>query len=214
MAEQHTGHQTMNTIIHAAFRRDLARFDAALAAFPAGSTARADQLGRAWDNYSFQLHHHHEDEETIFWPALRELGADESMVGDLDGEHARMLAALGEADAAMQAFRGAPTAENAAAARVAVGALGTVLLDHLAHEERDLEPFSARHHATPQIKAAQTAVRKAHKGNAGTFMAWLQDGADPAAAAALRREVPAPVLWLVTRTAGRRYRTKIAPAWA
>jgi len=34
---QVTEHRTMNTIAHAAFRRDLARFDAALAVFPAGS---------------------------------------------------------------------------------------------------------------------------------------------------------------------------------
>jgi hypothetical protein len=39
-----TEHKTMNTIVHAAFRRDLARFDAGLAAFPAGSRSRADQL--------------------------------------------------------------------------------------------------------------------------------------------------------------------------
>jgi hypothetical protein len=45
-------------------------------------------------------------------------------------------------------------------------------------------------------------------------MAWLQDGADPAALAALRREVPAPVLWAITRTAGRQYRKEIAPTWA
>src|SRR4051794_20445897 len=112
----------MNTIIHAAFRRDLDRFDAALRDFPAGSRARAEQLGAAWDNLSAQLHDHHRDEETIFWPALRELGADESMVGDLGGEHARMLAALDNADAAVGALRAEPSADNAAAARQAVSA--------------------------------------------------------------------------------------------
>jgi hypothetical protein len=93
-----TEHLTMNTVIHAAFRRDLARFDAALAAFPDGSQERADHLVAAWENYSHQLHHHHQDEETIFWPAFRELGADESLTSDLGGEHARMLAALDHAD--------------------------------------------------------------------------------------------------------------------
>ena len=32
-----TEHKTMNTVIHAAFRRDLARFGDALGSFPAGS---------------------------------------------------------------------------------------------------------------------------------------------------------------------------------
>lgn len=214
MTEQPTDHKTMNTIIHAAFRRDLERFESALAAFPAGSHERAEQLGRAWDNYAFQLHHHHEDEETIFWPMLSELGADESLVGDLDGEHARMLAALEQTSIVMQAFRADPTAENVGSARTAISGLSSVLLDHLAHEERDLEPFAVAHLDTPQWKSSQVAVRKAHKGNTGMFMTWLLDGADPTTAAALKHEVPPPVLWMITHTAGRRYTKEIAPTWA
>ena len=43
-----TEHRTMNTIIHAAIRRDAARFDAALATLPDGSQQRAEELSRAW----------------------------------------------------------------------------------------------------------------------------------------------------------------------
>jgi iron-sulfur cluster repair protein YtfE (RIC family) len=209
-----TEHKTMNTIIHAAFRRDLGRFDAALADFPAGSQPRADQLFTAWQNYAAQLHHHHSDEETIFFPALRELGADETLISTLDGEHEAMLAALAGADAAMKALHAEPSADNAAGARAAITNLQTVLVAHLEHEERDLEPFAASKLSTPQAKQAQVAVRKAHKGNAGTFMAWLADGADPDASAALRHEIPAPVLFMLTRVAGRRYNREIAPVWA
>lgn len=38
---------------------------------------------------------------------------------------------------------------------------------------------------------------------AGTFLAWLNDRSDPGAARALRREVPAPVLFLILRFGGR-----------
>ncbi len=207
-------HKTMNTIIHAAFRRDLARFDSALSAFPDGSQPRADQLSTAWDNLAHQLHHHHQDEETIFWPALRELGADDSLVGDLGGEHATMLAALDVASGAMAALRARPTAAKAQAAHGAVTELNNVLVAHLAHEEADLEPFMVSQLATPQLKAGQVAVRKAHKDGAGDFLAWLQDGADPAEAAALRHEVPAPVLFLMSRLRGRKYNREIAPVWA
>jgi hypothetical protein len=48
--DEMTEHKTRNTVIHAAFRRDLARFDNALGGFPAGSRTRADQLDGAWDN--------------------------------------------------------------------------------------------------------------------------------------------------------------------
>jgi hypothetical protein len=209
-----TEHKTMNTIIHAAFRRDLARFGAALSGFPAGSRERAGQLKSAWDNFAFQLHHHHEDEETIFWPALQEVGADLSLVADLDGEHEAMKQALDEADAAMARFAGEPAPGQVAGATQAIAHLRTVLLDHLAHEERDMEPISARYHQSPPLLAAQKSVRKAHRGNMGTFFAWLQDGADADAKAALRREVPPPVLVVITALAGRRYRRTVAPVWS
>jgi hypothetical protein len=209
-----TEHKTMNTIIHAAFRRDLQRFDSALAAFPAGSRHRADQLATAWDNLAFQLHHHHEDEEAIFWPALRSLGAPESLAGDLEREHARMLDALKSANASMQDFRAEPGAQTAGAARTVIAELAQVLTDHLDHEERDMEPISIEHHASPPIKAAQRTVRKAHRGNQGTLFAWLLDGADPDAIRGLRNEIPPPVLYLMTRTSGRRYRRTVAPTWA
>ena len=209
-----TEHKTMNTIIHAALRRDLARFDAALATFP-NTQGRADQLWTAWENYAHQLHQHHEDEETIFFPALQEIGADVSLVGDLDGEHQRMAAALVAATTAMQALHLVPSADNASAARESVAAFGTIMNDHLAHEERDLEPFAAANlKGTPQGKAAATAVRKSMKGQAGTFFAWLSDGAGPDELKALTREIPAPVLFLIKGIGGRDYRRRVAPTWS
>lgn len=209
-----TEHKTLNTVIHAAFRRDLGRLDGALGSFPTGSRERAEQIAPTWDNLALQLRKHHQDEETIFWPALRELGADESMVGDLGGEHEHMLTALDTADESMATLRGNPTAENAAAAHASVAQLRRVLEDHLAHEERDLEPFAAEHHKSPQIKAAQVAARKAHRVGVGTFFSWLQDAADADARAGLKRDVPPPALFVISRIAGRDYRRRIASVWA
>jgi hypothetical protein len=203
----------MNTIIHAAFRRDLARFEAALGEFPAGSRARADQLAEAWDNFAAQLHQHHGDEETIFWPALRAVGADEALVGHLGDEHAHMLAALDAADTSMRALPADPSAATAQTARTSVAELARTVEEHLVHEERDLEPFMVSRLDTPQLKQAQVAVRKAHRRGAGTFFAWLADGNDPDVASALRHEVPAPVLFVLTRIAGRGYRRRIAMVW-
>lgn len=209
-----TQHITMNTVIHAAFRRDLVRFDQALAAFPAGSRARADQLWSAWSNFDYQLHHHHQDEETIFWPAFKELGADDSLVGDLDGEHARMIAILKSTTASMESFHADPSADKATAARAGLADLSRCLLKHLEHEERDLEPFVAPLVGTPRWQQTQKEVRKAHKGNTGTFLAWLSDGADSDARAMLAHEIPAPVRFIISRTASRKYNRTIAPVWS
>jgi hypothetical protein len=209
-----TDHTSMNTVIHAAFRRDLARFDAALATFPDGSQERARQLVIAWDNYQYQLHHHHQDEETIFWPTFRELGADESLTTDLGGEHARMLAALDHADEVVRRLGSDPSSARAGEARAAIGELGEVLHEHLAHEEAELEPWTATIVDTPQMKQAEVAVRKAHKGGAGTFVAWLLDGAAPEDVAGLKKEIPPPVVAVLNAVPGRAYRKNVATVWS
>jgi hypothetical protein len=136
------------------------------------------------------------------------------MLTSLEGEHADMLTALDAAGEAMKALAGDPTAENAAAARAAVTDLDAVVTGHLTHEERDLEPLLVAQHEAPPMKAAVKDVRKAHKGNAGTFFAWLLDGADADDVKGLRRQVPPPVLFVISRLGGRRYTREVASVWS
>jgi hypothetical protein len=215
MTEQSTtvAHKTMNTVVHAAVRRDLGRFDHALATFPADSQPRADQLKRAWDNFEDEIHYHHTYEETLFWPALQEIGVDLSLVEDLDGEHDAMREALAAASVAMATFHQHPAADEAALARQAVAHLSDVLLAHLAHEERDLEPISIEYHDSAPMKVALKKVQKAHKGRMGNFFAWLQDGASAHDKAGLRKQIPAPVVFVITTVAGRHYRRDIGSVW-
>lgn len=208
-----TEHLTMNTVVHAAFRRTVARFDQALATFPGGDQQRADQLHRAWAFFADELHHHHGYEEQYFSPALEQTDADLSAVAELDGEHDAMRTALGEATTAVAALHATPTAVTAAAARDKVAHFGTVLLDHLAHEERDLEPISAAYQDAPPMKAALAQVKKAHLKGMGNLVEFLQDGADASDRAGLRNEIPAPVVFLFAKLAGGRYRREIAPTW-
>lgn len=208
-----TEHLTLNTVVHAAFRRTIARFDGALSAFPDGSQERADQLKRAWDFFDEELHHHHGYEEQYFWPALQQTDADLSALSELDNEHDAMRDALGEATQAMAALQAEPTAARAEATRISVEHLGKVLFDHLVHEERDLEPISAAYQDAPSMKAALTQVKKAHLKSMGNFVEWLQDGANASDLAGMRKHLPPPVIFLFGKIAGRRYRREIAPTW-
>lgn len=208
-----SGHGTLNTVIHSAFRRDLHRFERALDSFPTGCRARADQLMGAWSHLSLELHLHHHDEEAFFWPALQALGIAPALIDDLESEHVDMVRGLTAAEAAMEAFGTDPTDANVAAARAAIVELHRVLDDHLAHEERDLEPFAIRHSASKEHKHAKALSRRAHTEGAGTFFAWLADECDSDVAAALRHEVPAPVLFVLTKLGGRRYHRLAAAAW-
>ncbi len=113
----------------------------------------------------------------------------------------------------MTVYAAAPSTDRAAAARTAVAGLHTTLENHLAHAERDLEPFVVDHLDTPEFKATQKPVRRARKGNVGTFVSWLDDGAEPDTRASLRREMPAPVVAIVKTLAGRDYNRRIARVW-
>ena len=208
-----TEETTLNPAIHAAFRRDLKRLDAAFEAYDPATPERADQLVRGWGNFSYQLHRHHQDEELFFWPAFHTLGVDPSIVSALNGEHEVMIRALSDAEDAMEAFAGDASRENAKAARIAIADLAHVLLAHLDHEQRTLDPFSVAHKRTKQHKAAERAARKAHTEGAGTFFAWLTDGCDVETARIIRHDVPPPILWLLTHVGGRRYKREIASIW-
>ena len=210
-----TKHLSLNTVIHAAVRRDVRRFQQALETFPVGSKERAAELQRAWENLDKQLYHHHHSEETIFWPALKELGADLSLVSDLDGEHQRLADAMTGVRTAMAPFAADPGADQLAAVRSAFAELSSVIENHFGHEERDLEPMLATATTTPQWKKAQRDIRRTMSPpEAGVYFAWLQDGADADALAYLKHEIPPPVLFVFSRLLGRSYRRQVAPVWS
>ena len=56
--------------------------------------------------------------------------------------------------------------------------------------------------------------RRAGLGTAGKFFAWMEDGAAAEEKAALRAEVPGPVIAIIGGLFGRRYRKEVAPVWA
>src|SRR5919107_1817035 len=208
-------HLTMNTVIHAAVRRDLRRFAAALDTFPVGSKDRAIALSRAWQHLDGQLYHHHHSEETIFWPALREVGADESLVTDLGGEHDRMAEAMKNTSVAVAELVADPGDTQVEQARQAFVDLEEAVETHFAHEEADLEAFSASVSDTAPMKKAQEQVRRTQSPTQlGGYLAWLQDDADADALAYLNTAIPRPALVIVSRLLGRRYRREVAPVWS
>jgi hypothetical protein len=203
---------SMNRVIHAAVRRDLDRFTNALSTID--GERRAEQLSAAWANFHEQLTRHHSSEHRIAWPALSKAGVSDDLISQFDAEHDRMAAALESADQAMRSWRGTPSAESAKAAREAVATLRATATEHLDHEEAELEPFFLEHAHTPEMKQMGRAFgRELKPPEAGTFFAWLQDGASGDELAGLRQNVPGPVVAIIGGVFGGKYRRTIAQAW-
>jgi len=204
---------SMNKAIHGALRRDLSRFLDALARIRDGDTARAAQLGTAWDNFDSQLTVHHEGEHEIAWPSLAKIGVSQETIATMDAEHERMADALAKARGAMNTFRSTATAADAAAARSAVEHLRTVAVEHLEHEESELEDVYLANADGPEMKAMGKQFAKVSPATGGRFFAWVTDGATPAEMAAITSNVPKPVLAILGGIFGRSYRRDVASVW-
>ncbi len=204
---------SMNKVIHAAFRRDLDRFEGALTTFPAGDQQRADQLGIAWDNFDLQLTHHHEGEHEIAWPALEQVGVTREMLAQMDAEHDVMADALARTRTAMLALQSSPGAGEAEAALAAVRQLKAATIEHLDHEEQELEPIYQAKGEDPAIKEMGKKFAKVSPATGGQFFAWLTDGATAEEQAAMKATIPAPVLAVIVGLFGRNYRKRVAPVW-
>ncbi len=204
---------SMNKVIHRAVRRDLDRFEGALAAFPAGNKQRADQLAKAWENFDWQLTNHHEGEHEIAWPALLQVGVSREMLTQMDAEHDVMTDALGQARSALSSLQSSPGAGEAETALGAIRRLKDVTVTHLDHEEQELEPVYLEKQDSPAIKEMGKKFAKTSPAKGGQFMAWLADGATAEEKAALGATVPKPVLAVIVGVFGRGYRKRVAPVW-
>jgi Hemerythrin HHE cation binding domain len=204
---------SMNKVIHAAVRRDLVRLETALSAATGRDPGRAGDLQRAWAQLHDQLQHHHRQEEDVIFPAVVSLGVDASLLEELESEHAAMMDALGEIDAAMTTYAASGTAADASLAADAVRRGSVVVEAHLAHEETELEPALRPHLESAEWRAVERQIRRQPPSRVGWFFAWLQDGGPDEARAYLASTIPGPVRFVFGRLFGRGYHATIAPVW-
>jgi hemerythrin-like domain-containing protein len=204
---------SMNKAIHGAIRRDLSRFLDALDTFPDGDRGRAQQLATAWANFDDQVTRHHEGEHDIAWPALEAVGVDRALIAQMDQEHDRLAEALASARGAIAALRDSGSGADAAAARQAITTLKAVAVEHLDHEEAEIEPIYLAKRDDPAIKAMGRQFGRISPPVAGSIFAWVADGATSGERAAIRENVPGPVLAIIGGIFGRKYRREVASVW-
>lgn len=204
----------MNDVVHAAVRRDLARFARALEEFPAGNRERASELRRAWASMTDQLHHHHTSEDTHIWPYLRGLDVlDPEVIDAMEREHRVMSTALNRVSAAFDRLVDEPTSASARAATEALEQGRAATEEHLEHEETEVVPVIAERMDTPEWKAVEKQLRKASPVQTGRMLAWVEDCAEPQYRAVVSEAMPAPVRVVFSRVLGRGYHREVAPVW-
>jgi iron-sulfur cluster repair protein YtfE (RIC family) len=185
--------------MHAALRRDLSRLRDVAGKLD-GSTAVPPTVLAGWDAFRTQLENHHAAEDDDLWPVLRRELSDPGELATVDAmveEHRHIPAALDDVDAALR---------GGGELRAPVERLSSVVLDHLAHEERDVLPLIEQHMTRAQWRAFLLTERaRTPPRNRPEFLTWVLDDASDEDAAVVLAELPPPARLVYRRVLRPRY---------
>jgi hypothetical protein len=193
--------QTGMYVMHHAFRRDLASFEAAVRHTPIGDADTWRALQKRWARFGDVLHHHHQIEDAHIWPVLlRHAEAARDTAGAatlqaMEDEHEGIDPALEACTAGFAAMVEHPCADHRNALDVHVTATRAALLEHLAHEETQALPYLQQVMTAEEFEGAEKAAQAGYPPKMLPFLV-------PWAAA----EVPADVADRVLRETGAIYR--------
>ncbi|TDC16755.1 hemerythrin domain-containing protein [Actinomadura bangladeshensis] len=185
---------------HDAFRRDLDRLAAAVAAGKGG----AAHVRAGWDNLKDQLRMHHDLEDRVLWPrverAVAGRPAELAVLAEMRAEHARIGPPSARVDAALAGPGGAAPAKAQAAvaaaggaAVAAVAALRDVLEAHLRHEEATALPLAESVLDAAQWRELAAEAERRCEAGAPLFVPWVVDGIAPVARSRFLTSLPGPV---------------------
>jgi hemerythrin-like domain-containing protein len=185
--------------LHAALRRDLSRLRDAAAQLD-GSAGAPPTVLAGWDAFRAQLDNHHSAEDDDLWPVLRGELSDPGDLASVDSmveEHRQIPPALAGVDTALRGG-GELTAP--------VELLSTVVLDHLAHEEREVLPLIEQHLTRAQWRAfLRTERSRRSPRERPEFLTWILDDAGEQDAAAVLTEMPPSARLVYRRVLRPRY---------
>ncbi|SEG79818.1 Hemerythrin HHE cation binding domain-containing protein [Actinacidiphila yanglinensis] len=188
-------------VTHDGFRRDLARFAAAVSA----GRGDAPAVRQGWQNFKRQLDVHHTVEDAWLWPRLKNLVAgrpdDLLLLEEMEAEHAVLDPLLAEVERALHA--------GAAELPVLVQKLRDTLEVHLRHEEDAALPLIQSVMTPADWKGFSRAMaRKQKLGGASIWVPWITDGMAPADARKFLARLPAPLRLLNRLSWDGRYRSR------
>ena len=126
-------------VMHHAFRRDLARFEAAARRLPAHDREAYAALAPRWRLFHTALHHHHAGEDAGLWPLLRRRvhPVDLRTLDAMAVEHETLDALLDQCSAWLGRLAVGGTERDRESLQARLTSLRILLAHHLDHEESE-----------------------------------------------------------------------------
>ena len=131
--------------VHGVFRDTLGAAPALVGDIAPGDAERVALIANYYENVLSFLESHHDGEEQLVFPLLRErCPGNEVLIDHMNDQHHEALALLEETKVSLAAWPGGDAAAQAAA-QERLGELYTHLLEHLNEEEAKVLPLAAEH---------------------------------------------------------------------
>ena len=131
--------------VHGVFRDTLGAAPTLVGGIAPGDEERVELIANYYENILSFLEAHHDGEEHLVFPLLRERCAgNEELINHMDDQHHEALALLGEAKVSLASWPGGDAAAQAAA-QERLNELCSHLLEHLDEEETKVLPLAAEH---------------------------------------------------------------------
>jgi len=131
--------------VHGVFRDTLGAAPTLVGDVAPGDAERVALIANYYENILSFLEAHHDGEEHLVFPLLRERCAgDDALIDHMDAQHQEALALLQEARAALTAWPGGDAAAQQAT-QERLDELGSHLVGHLDEEEEKVLPLAAAH---------------------------------------------------------------------
>ncbi len=174
--------------------RDVARW---IDQIPPEGTKRSRSVGAFLTSMLDMVHDHHDHEDTLIWPKLRER-VDPSLVDSMEKAHQGIAVAAADVRHLASAWERDPSRAHQMALLAALAKFRELFTTHLDEEEREVVPLIARHLTRAEWAAVgQAGFEKIPKSFRFTATGLLLDAATPSEAARRLGDLPRPVqiLW-------------------
>ncbi len=131
--------------VHGVFRDSLGAAPRLVGTIAPGDAERVALIANYYENVLSFLHTHHDGEELLIFPLIRErCASDAALIDRMADQHHEALALLEEARSALAAWPGGDAAAQTTA-QEQLEALHSHLLEHLEQEEQYVLPLAADH---------------------------------------------------------------------
>lgn len=193
---------TMNTSMHAAFKREIRRLQAGVTKTDLADAGAAAKLAARYSFFSATLHNHHEGEDTYLFERVKPRATPEqvAILDQMEAEHGEMLEVLKSLDIE---FATLSASSDKSRLGNQLEALDTVLSQHCAHEEAVGMAIVQEYITEADMKEFMKFSRSGAQAN--YVLPWVCDGADATVEAGVWGMLPGPVRLMVKPMLTRKY---------